>query len=140
MKKLKSALLILLSLFTLQISALPLSAYGAFAGDPAKDPLGGACTSPGASASEVCKNYRADAKRDNILGPNGIVTRVIQTLIFVVAAITLVAVIIGGLRYALSGGDPNGVKQAKDTILYALIGMVLALFAQVIVSFVLSKV
>jgi hypothetical protein len=106
----------------------------------ASDPLKEACTfGRNAQQSDVCRTYRNDAKGNKILGPQGIVTKVIQTLVFVVAAITVLAVIVGGLQYVLSGGDPNGTKQAKDTIMYALIGLVIAVFAQVIVSFVLSK-
>ena len=44
--------------------------------------------------------------------------------------------IIGGLRYVISQGDANNVKQAKDTILYAIIGIVVAILAYAVVNFV----
>jgi hypothetical protein len=133
MKKLIFGLLSLVAFSVIALS--PIAVLAQDAGDPLKE----ACSRPNAASSDVCRTYRNDAKGDKILGPNGIVTKIIQTLVFVVAAITVIAVIVGGLQYVLSGGDPNGTKQAKDTILYALIGLVVALFAQVIVSFVLSK-
>lgn len=62
-----------------------------------------------------------------------------NTLIFVVGAIAVIMVIIGGLRYVLSNGDSAGLKSAKDTILYAIIGVVVALVAYALVSFVIGR-
>ena len=47
-------------------------------------------------------------------------------------------IVIGGINYALSQGDPGKVKKAKDTILYGVIGLVVALLAFAIVTFVLQ--
>lgn len=60
-------------------------------------------------------------------------------LIFIVGAISVIMIIIGALRYVLSGGDSAGVKSAKDTIMYALIGVVVALVAYALVAFVISR-
>ena len=62
-----------------------------------------------------------------------------NTLIFVVGAIAVIMVIVGGLRYVLSNGDSAGLKSAKDTILYSLVGVVVALIAYALVSFVISR-
>jgi len=51
----------------------------------------------------------------------------------------VVMVMIGGFKYMLSNGDSNGIQTAKNTILYALIGLVVAVSGQVIVSFVISR-
>ena len=48
--------------------------------------------------------------------------------------------IVGGVKYALSAGDAKAVTDAKNTILYALIGLVIAILAYSIVSFVLGLV
>lgn len=48
-------------------------------------------------------------------------------------------IIVGGFRYVISGGDSNGVSGAKNTIMYAIIGLVIVLFAQIIVKFVLTN-
>ena len=45
-------------------------------------------------------------------------------------------IVIGGIKYATSGGDASGTKSAKDTILYAVIGLVVALIGQTIVLLV----
>ena len=67
------------------------------------------------------------------------VTKVITILLALVAVIAIIMIIIGGLRYITSGGDSGKVSSAKDTILYSIIGLVIALLAQVIVRFVVNK-
>ena len=47
-------------------------------------------------------------------------------------------IILGGISYATSQGDPGKVKKGKDTILYGIIGLVVALLAYAIVNFVLG--
>ena len=53
-------------------------------------------------------------------------------------ALAVLFIAIGGFRYTISSGDPGNVKQAKDTILYAVIGLVVALLAQFVIGFVIS--
>jgi uncharacterized membrane protein len=68
-----------------------------------------------------------------------IITTVIDILSVIVGAAAVIMIIIGGFRYVISGGDSSGVSGAKNTILYAIIGLVVVLFAQVIVAFVYSS-
>jgi len=61
----------------------------------------------------------------------------ILRIVFVAATLlSVIFVAIGGIKYTLSSGDPQGAAKAKNTILYALIGLVVALLAFTIVSFV----
>lgn len=69
-----------------------------------------------------------------------IFARIINIFSLVVGAASVLMIIIGGFRYIISGGDSSGVQGAKNTLLYALVGLVIVLFAQVIVRFVLSNV
>lgn len=62
-----------------------------------------------------------------------------NTLIFIVGAVAVIMLVIGGLRYALSAGDSSAVKGAKDTILYALIGVIVAVIAFAAVNFVITR-
>jgi len=64
---------------------------------------------------------------------------VLNVLSVLVGIISIIMIIIGGFRYVVSGGDSNSTKGAKDTILYAVIGLVIVLFAQVIVRFVFDN-
>lgn len=65
-----------------------------------------------------------------------IVAVIIDTLSVVGGAVAVIMIIVGGLRYILASGDSNAVSGAKNTILYAVVGLVIILFAQVIVRFV----
>jgi hypothetical protein len=60
-------------------------------------------------------------------------------LIFLTGAIAVIVVIFGGLRYVTSTGDAARVKQAKDTILYGIVGVVVAILAYAMVAFVTSS-
>lgn len=75
-----------------------------------------------------------------LLEPGGFVNNAINTVIFIIGALSVIMIIIGGLRYVLSGGDAAGLKSAKDTILYALVGLVIALLSFGIVGFVITRV
>ncbi|HWZ65686.1 MAG TPA: hypothetical protein VNX65_02720 [Patescibacteria group bacterium] len=59
-------------------------------------------------------------------------------LIFLVGAISVIMVIIGGLRYTLSGGDQAGINSAKNTIIYSLVGVVVSFVSYAIVNFVIT--
>lgn len=70
---------------------------------------------------------------------NNLAMTVINIFSVIVGAVSVFMIIIGGFRYIISGGDSSGTKAGKDTILYAVIGLVIVIFAQVIVKFVLSE-
>ncbi len=65
-----------------------------------------------------------------------VIMNVIKFALGVVGALTLLVVIIGGLRYVLSGGNEDQVKSAKQILLYAIIGFIVVLLAYTIVTFV----
>ena len=63
----------------------------------------------------------------------------IQVILGVLGIVAVIVVILGGFQYIMSNGDAGKIKQAKDTIMYGLIGLVVAVLAFVIVNFVLSS-
>jgi len=69
-----------------------------------------------------------------------LVRELINILSWVVGVVSVIMIIIGGFRYITSGGESGGVTAAKNTIMYAIIGLVIVALAQVIVHFVLSGV
>jgi hypothetical protein len=71
---------------------------------------------------------------------NDIIARVINVLSSLVAVVAVIMIIIGGLRYITSAGDSTKAASARSTIFNALIGLVIAVFAQVVVRFVLHAV
>ncbi len=64
--------------------------------------------------------------------------QIANTLLFIVIAVGVIMVIIGGIRYVISQGDAKQIESAKNTILYAVIGIVVALLAYAIVQFVVN--
>ncbi len=71
---------------------------------------------------------------------NNIVTLVINIFSIVVGIVAVIMIIIGGVKYITSGGDATNVGAAKNTILYAIIGLVVVALAQILVRYVLAKV
>ena len=71
---------------------------------------------------------------------NGIIRTVINIFSLVVGVISVIMIIIGGLKYITSGGDSGNVTGAKNTILYAIIGLVVVAMAQFMVRFVITKI
>lgn len=62
-----------------------------------------------------------------------------NTMLFVIGVVAVIMLIVGGFRYIFSGGSSQNTQAAKDTILYAVIGIVVALLAYAIVNFVLGQ-
>ena len=71
-------------------------------------------------------------------GQDGIFTTIVNILLFIIGAISVIMLIIGGIRYTISAGDSGNVTAAKNTILYAIIGLVVAFLAYAIVNWVLN--
>lgn len=74
--------------------------------------------------------------RDTI---TNIASKVVNLFSLVVGAIAVIMIIYGGFRYITSGGDSNSVGSAKNTLIYALVGLIIVALAQFIVHFVLTS-
>lgn len=75
----------------------------------------------------------------DLFGDGGIFTSVVNLMLFVIGAVAVIMVIIGGLRYVISGGDASNVTAAKNTILYAIVGVIVALLAYAAINFVVTS-
>lgn len=64
---------------------------------------------------------------------------IINTIIYIIGAVAVVMLIVGGVRYVTAAGNPDRVKGATNTILYAIIGIVVAVIAFAAVNFVISR-
>jgi hypothetical protein len=89
----------------------------------------------GNADTAICK-----ATGDKLFGPNSIWTKILNALIYVTGSVSVLMIVIGGLRYAISGGDQGSISSAKNTILYAVVGLVLSVMGYAIVNFVLSRI
>jgi hypothetical protein len=68
-----------------------------------------------------------------------IIKLIINIVSVIVGVVAVVMIIWGGLKYITSGGDSSNVSSAKNTIIYAIVGLVIVALAQFIVRFVLGK-
>jgi hypothetical protein len=76
---------------------------------------------------------------DKLFGAGGFWNRVLETFTFIIGAISVLMIIIGGIRYATSNGEQAQVTGAKNTILYAIVGLVVAVMSYGIVRFVITN-
>ncbi len=74
-----------------------------------------------------------------LLGDGGVLSTIINTMLFIIGFLSVVMLIFGGLRYIISGGNAAAVTAAKNTILYAIVGLIIAIFAYAIVNFVIGS-
>lgn len=72
-----------------------------------------------------------------LFGSNSIFTTIVNVLLFIIGAISVIMLIYGGIRYTTSGGNSANVTAAKNTIMYAIIGLIVAFLAFAIVNWVL---
>ena len=71
---------------------------------------------------------------------NSTVANVVNILSIFVGIVAVIVIVVGGFRYVTSNGKQESVQGAKNTIMYAVIGLIIAALAQVIARFVLRKV
>lgn len=117
--------------------AVPLLAVGVTALVPAGDVYAQSSINDGVTGGLAAADTGSSA---NTKGINGIVSTIINVLLYVIGLISVIMIIIGGIRYATSNGDANQVTSAKNTILYAIVGLVVAIFAWAIVNFVVEQI
>ncbi|MGB3945216.1 MAG: hypothetical protein WBK76_00030 [Candidatus Saccharimonadales bacterium] len=82
---------------------------------------------------------RGQDQTTELFGQTGIFRTITNVLLFILGAISVIMIIIGGLRYVISGGNATAVTAAKNTILYAIVGVIVALLAYAIINFVLDS-
>lgn len=92
----------------------------------------------GGGGSFVCSTNG----KDPVTGKEqeGVLIKATRLLAIVVGVAAVIMIIVAGLQYILSSGDPSRTAQAKNTIIYALVGLVIAAFAPWIIGFIVSKI
>lgn len=92
------------------------------------------------TAQEGAAAARADDMPADLVGPDGVFNKITSTILYAVGIVSVIMLIYGGLRYVMSGGDSKKVTDAKNTILYAIIGLIIAVLSYAIVHFVLQAI
>ena len=108
---------------------------GAIAGDDVI--FKNVCTTKGAkNESSVCKNQTGNP----IFGSDGILIKVASIIAVLTGALSIVMMILGGIKLSASRGDANAVANARNTILAALVGVSIAFSAGAIIFFVIRQI
>lgn len=98
-----------------------------------------ACDPTNLTAASGVDCSQATGTPSQLFGPASIFTTIVNVLLFVIGAVSVIMIIIGGIRYTVSGGTSAEVTNAKNTIMYAIIGLVIAFLAYAIVNWVLGR-
>ena len=92
------------------------------------------------SAEQACEAVGDCDPAAGTLHVTYIIGTVVNLLSIALGVVAVIMIIIGGIKYVTSSGDASSIGSAKNTIIYALVGLVVAAVAQVLVRFVLSRV
>ncbi len=90
---------------------------------------------PEIQASEVCRN-----QSDPFAGPGGLINDVTNVVTVVAGIAAVVMIMVGGFKYITSGGESSKIQEAKKTIMWSAIGLVVIVLARSIILFVLARV
>jgi cytochrome bd-type quinol oxidase subunit 2 len=91
--------------------------------------------------SEICEGIQTASGEPCDTGSQltNVIRNIINLFSIVVGVVAVIMIIIGGFRYVTAGGDSSNVSSAKNTIIYAVVGLIVVLLSQAIVRFVLEK-
>lgn len=127
MRKWKFAVFSLVAVFGLLV--MPVTTASAF------NPFGKSCQAGGAQ-SAVCTN---SSTGDPLTGPNGLIGKITRLVALFAGVSAVIIMIIAGLMYVTSAGDSGKVSRAKDTMIYAAVGLVVIVLGQAIIIFVIDR-
>lgn len=99
----------------------------------------GLCTGANLEFTDAPTDQCISAGNDATTQINNIIHTIVNLLSVIVGVVAVIMIIVGGFRYITSGGNDASVTSAKNTILYAIIGLVVVALAQLIVRFVLGR-
>jgi hypothetical protein len=131
MTKEKLKRFILLVALVIGVVAVPTAPVGAVNAFKNNDTVDAVCKDNATKDSAVCAS-----KGDDV---NKFAANIVSILLFAIGIVSVIMIIVGGLRYTTSNGDSARITAAKNTILYAVIGLVVALLAFGIVNFVVAQ-
>ena len=127
MKRLKLLLLSIVATFVL-VPAVPALA--------ATDVFKGACETSGGQSSTACQTKTT---ANPLTGPNGVITKVTKIISFITGVAAVIMLLVAGLMFVLSDGDPGKIASARQSLIYAVVGLAIVTVAQGIVVFVLNR-
>ncbi len=140
MQKVKTKLSLIAPTVFMVLTLLTTSVAFSSAVNAADEP-DGTCTSGGSDSLSLSNGVncaKGDDQDGNLFGAGGIFRTITNALLFLIGAISVIMLVYGGFRYATSGGNQESVNAAKNTILYAIVGLVVAILGFAIVQWVVG--
>ena len=123
------------------ILAVPMLALGISVVSPLVQTASAAdCNASNLTAAEAAKCTNPSDSTTPLFGADGIMTIITRTMMVIIGSLSVIMLIYGGIRYTISGGESANVTAAKNTIMYAIVGLVVALLAYALVDFVLTRI
>ncbi len=120
------------------LMVVPLMALSLVAFAPAVSRVGATVCSDGTTVENGAACSQPNGTPNCLFGKDCAFTQVTNAALYVIGAVSVLMLIYGGIRYTISGGNEKDVVAAKNTVLYAIVGIVVALLAFAIVNWVLG--
>lgn len=135
-KTLKYKALILMAALTLSapVFILPVQSYAACDGNIATKINSGVNYTRGPSSTQLVCGEQGSITS----GVSALAVKVVNLFSIIVGIVSVIMIIYAGFRYVTSGGESNSISSAKNTLIYAIIGLVIVVLAQLIVHYVLN--
>lgn len=123
-----------------KIKAIIISIFVAAGGALAVAAFSQTASYAGCSGAQcVTEGVQATGGDASSADPGDIIASIVNILLFILGAVAVIMIIFGGIKYTTSNGNPEQIKSAKNTIMYAVVGVVVALLAYAIVNFVVDS-
>ena len=94
-------------------------------------------TSNNGNLPAACQDTQSP--KNTLYGPDGLITKIANIIAIIVGIAAVIVIIIAGIQYMVSTGDPTKVNNAKNAIIYAVIGIAVAVFARTLVVFFIGR-
>lgn len=126
---------------TILVAAVMTLAVGlSFGIAPSASALGNCTVSDGVNGALNSNCSKPNNTPSSVTGSTGIITTVINIMLFIVGILSVIMIIYSGIRYVTSRGDSGQVGSAKNTLMYSVVGLVIALVAYALVNWVFASV
>ena len=129
-KKVMAGFVVVASMALVMAGLGALSSLPAHAACKVDDGIGGAL-------QDDCSRGKGQAKE--LDGNQGVITTIINTMLFIVGLLAVIMIIYAGIRFVTAHGDEKQVESARQTILYSVVGLIVAILAYALVNWVFTQ-
>lgn len=103
------------------------------------DPFNRSCDTGDGSRGSIACETATKPNGDPLSGPASVIARVTDLMAVITGLAAVIAIIIAGIRFITASGDANSINSAKNTILYAIIGLAVVVAARTIIVYVIKR-